>query len=77
MNNEPYNPFQTAQAQFDKVAEMLDLDKGTKEFLRNTQREYNFSIPVRMDNGEVNVFRGFRVVHNDARGPAKAGCCKL
>jgi glutamate dehydrogenase len=73
MNNKPYNPFQTAQAQFDRVAEMLDLDKGTKEFLRNTQREYNFSIPVRMDNGEVNVFRGFRVVHNDARGPAKGG----
>ncbi|MGQ9560516.1 MAG: Glu/Leu/Phe/Val family dehydrogenase [Candidatus Oleimicrobiaceae bacterium] len=73
MQAKGYNPFQTAQAQFDKVAGMLQLDQGTKELLRNTQREYHFSIPVRMDSGEVQVFRGFRVVHNDARGPAKGG----
>ncbi|MDZ7392677.1 MAG: Glu/Leu/Phe/Val dehydrogenase [candidate division KSB1 bacterium] len=73
MKAEGYNPFATAQAQFDKVAEMLKLDRGTRELLRNTQREYHFSIPVRMDSGEVQVFRGFRVVHNDARGPAKGG----
>ncbi|MBC7187301.1 MAG: Glu/Leu/Phe/Val dehydrogenase [Calditrichaeota bacterium] len=73
MKAKGYNPFETAQAQFDKVAEMLQLDQGTKELLRNTQREYHFSIPVRMDSGEVKVFRGFRVVHNDARGPAKGG----
>ncbi len=73
MKEEGYNPFRTAQAQFDKVAEMLQLDAGTRELLRNTQREYHFSIPVRKDSGEVEVFRGFRVVHNDARGPAKGG----
>ena len=73
METEAYNPFQTAQAQFDNVADMLELEPGTKEFLRNTQREYHFNIPVRMDNGQVKVFRGFRVVHSDARGPAKGG----
>jgi len=73
MADESYNPFETAQAQFDKVAELLELDSGTKELLRNPLREYHFSIPVRMDSGEVQVFRGFRVLHNDARGPGKGG----
>ncbi|MFH1943261.1 MAG: Glu/Leu/Phe/Val dehydrogenase [bacterium] len=73
MKHESYNPFKTAQAQFDKVAEMLGLDQGTKDLLRNTMREYHFNIPIRMDSGDVRVFRGFRVQHNDARGPAKGG----
>ena len=73
MSKESYNPFQMAQAQFYKVADMLGLDQGTKELLGNTMREYNFCIPIRMDDGSVRVFRGFRVQHNDARGPAKGG----
>ncbi len=73
MCEETYNPFRTAQAQFDHVAEMLDLEAGTRALLRNTMREYHFSIPVHMDSGDVQVFRGFRVQHNDARGPAKGG----
>jgi glutamate dehydrogenase len=68
-----YNPVETAQAQFDKVAEMLNLETSVRKLLRSTMREYHFSIPVAMDNGEIDVFRGFRVVHNDARGPAKGG----
>ncbi len=68
-----YNPFVTAQAQFDKVAEFLGLDAGTRELLRNPMREYHFNIPVRMDDGSFKVFRGFRVQHNDARGPGKGG----
>ncbi len=68
-----YNPFETAQAQFDKVAEMLNLEPATRKLLRNTTREFHFNIPVAMDNGEVDVFRGFRVLHNDARGPGKGG----
>jgi len=68
-----YNPFKTAQAQFDKVAEMLNLDDGMKTFLRNTLREHHFLIPVHMDNGKVEVFKGFRVIHNNARGPGKGG----
>ncbi len=68
-----FNPFHMAQAQFDKVADLLDLDEGTRELLRNPIREYHFSIPVKMDDGSTKVFRGFRVQHNDARGPGKGG----
>jgi glutamate dehydrogenase (NAD(P)+) len=68
-----FNSFEIAQAQFDRVAELLGLDPGTRELLRWPQREYSFAIPVRMDDGQVRVFRGFRVQHNDARGPSKGG----
>jgi glutamate dehydrogenase (NAD(P)+) len=73
MKNKSYNPFETAREQFDHAAELLELDQGTRELLRNPMREYHFNIPVRMDDGLVKVFRGFRVQHNDARGPAKGG----
>ena len=73
MSKKSYNPFETAQEQFDHAAELLELDQGTRELLRNPMREYHFNIPVRMDDGLVKVFRGFRVQHNDARGPAKGG----
>jgi glutamate dehydrogenase len=68
-----FNSFQIAQAQFDKVAEYLGLDPGTRDLLRYPMREYHFAIPVRMDDGTVKIFRGFRVQHNDARGPGKGG----
>ncbi len=73
MTTKGYNPYETARAQFDQVAEILNLDEGTRELLRNTQREYHFNIPVRMDDGSVKVFRGFRSQHSDARGPSKGG----
>jgi glutamate dehydrogenase len=68
-----FNAFQMAQTQFDKVADLLDLDQATRALLREPLREYHFLIPVRMDDGKVRVFRGFRVQHNDARGPNKGG----
>lgn len=68
-----FNAFEMAQTQFDKVADMLNLDQGARDLLRNPLREYHFSIPVRMDDGTVKVFRGFRCQHNDARGPGKGG----
>jgi len=73
MSSKEFNPFEMAQAQFDKVAETLNLDRGTRDLLRNPLREYHFSIPVKMDDGSTQVFKGFRVQHNDARGPAKGG----
>ncbi len=73
MSNEAFNPFTMAQAQFDKVADFLELDAATRDLLRNPMREYHFSIPVRMDDGTVKVFRGFRSQHNDSRGPSKGG----
>jgi glutamate dehydrogenase len=73
VSTKAFNPFEMAQAQFDKVADVINLDAATRELLRNPIREYSFAIPVRMDDGTVKVFRGFRVQHNDARGPAKGG----
>ena len=68
-----FNPFEMAQAQFDKSADILGLDPPTRDLLRFPLREYHFAIPVKMDDGVVKVFRGFRVQHNDARGPSKGG----
>ncbi len=68
-----FNAFAMAQRQFDAVADKLQLDEGIRELLRWPQREYHFTVPVRMDDGSVQVFKGFRVQHNDARGPAKGG----
>jgi len=68
-----FNPFNMAQQQFDAVAEQLGLDQATCNLLRNPDREYHFNIPIRMDDGSYKVFRGFRVQHNDARGPCKGG----
>lgn len=73
MSAKSYNAFQTAQKQFDNVADILDLDRGTRDLLRWPMREYHFNVPVRMDDGTTRVFRGFRVQHNDARGPSKGG----
>ncbi|MEN6370590.1 MAG: Glu/Leu/Phe/Val dehydrogenase [Armatimonadota bacterium] len=73
METSSYNPFQVAQSQFDKVAASLKLDDGVRELLRQPMREYQFTIPVHMDDGKVKVFKGFRVQHNDARGPSKGG----
>ncbi len=68
-----FNPFEMAQKQFDSVADLLQLDTPTRDLLRQPLREYHFSIPVRMDDGSIRVFRGFRCQHNDARGPCKGG----
>ncbi len=73
MSESGFNAFAMAQAQFDKVAELLELDEATRDLLRNPLREYHFSIPVKMDDGSNKVFRGFRCQHNDSRGPAKGG----
>ena len=67
------NPFEMAQKQFDEVADQLDLSPDTRALLRNPLREYHFMIPVRMDDGHLRAFRGYRVQHNDARGPCKGG----
>src|SRR5665647_188075 len=73
MADKKFNAFEMAQTQFDKVAEVLNLDEATKDLLRTPLREYHFSIPVKMDDGTSKIFKGFRVQHNDARGPCKGG----
>ncbi len=67
------NAFEMAQRQFDGVARLLNLDPQISEVLRWPMREFTFRIPVRMDDGSLKVFTGFRVQHNDARGPNKGG----
>jgi len=67
------NAFEMAQAQFDKVAEQINLDSGVAAILRWPLREFRFQIPVHMDDGSTRVFTGYRVQHNDARGPHKGG----
>lgn len=73
MSESSYNPFENAQAQFDKVAEFLELDNGMRELLRQPMKEMHFTVPVKMDDGSTKVFKAFRIRHNDARGPAKGG----
>ncbi len=73
MSTKPFNPFVMAQSQYDRAAEQLGLDSAIREFLREPMREVVFSIPLRMDDGGVRIYRGFRVLHNDARGPGKGG----
>jgi glutamate dehydrogenase (NAD(P)+) len=70
---ENLNPFAIAMAQFDRAAEYLDLDDGMRELLKTPKRQLVVSIPVKMDDGRLQVFEGYRVQHNLARGPGKGG----
>src|SRR5918995_2937 len=67
------NPFEVALKQLDEAAKLIKLDKGLQEVLANPKRVLTVSLPIRMDNGETQVFTGFRSQHNDARGPYKGG----
>ncbi|MBP8253161.1 MAG: Glu/Leu/Phe/Val dehydrogenase [Herpetosiphon sp.] len=73
MADEHYNAFESAQQQFDLAAEKLNLDHSMRRVLRVPQRELSVNFPVKMDNGEIQVFSGYRVQHNVSRGPAKGG----
>jgi glutamate dehydrogenase (NAD(P)+) len=67
------NAFETAQTQLRQVAATLEIEPGMVELLSYTKRELTVHFPVRMDDGSVRVFTGYRVHHNDARGPVKGG----
>ncbi len=69
----PLNSFQIAQQQLDKAAQTLGLDPQVTAVLREPTRTFVLNFPVRMDDGSVRVFRGYRVQYNDARGPTKGG----
>jgi glutamate dehydrogenase (NAD(P)+) len=69
----PINAWHVAQQQFDLAAEHLNLAPGLRKVLREPKRELTVHFPVKMDNGEVEVFTGYRVQHNLSRGPAKGG----
>lgn len=67
------NPFEGMMQRFDRAAELLNLDAGIYKILRHPEKQIVTSIPVAMDNGEVEVFTGYRVLYNTSRGPAKGG----
>ena len=67
------NPFESMMERFDRAAQLLNLDPDLYAVLRVPNRELKVYIPVRMDSGRMQVFEGFRVQHNFARGPAKGG----
>src|SRR5512142_192676 len=70
---EDLNPFQIAMWQFDNAAERMGLDRQMREVLRRPRRALSLSLPVKMDDGTVKVFDGYRVQHNSSRGPCKGG----
>jgi len=70
---EELNPFRIAVSQFDNAAERMKLDPGLREVLRRPRRALTLSLPVKMDNGSIRVFEGYRVQHSNARGPCKGG----
>ncbi len=70
---ESYNSFRVAQQQILEAARILNLDDSTIELLVTPQLETSFTLPVRMDNGEVKIFQAWRIQYNYARGPAKGG----
>ena len=70
---ESYNSFDVAQKQVLEAARMLDLDQATTDLLVWPQKEFKFTLPVKMDNGQVKIFHAYRIQYNSARGPAKGG----
>jgi glutamate dehydrogenase (NAD(P)+) len=70
---ENLNPYDFALRQFDRAADRLGLDAGTREVLSNPKRQLIVSVPVKMDDGQIKVFQGYRVQHSIARGPSKGG----
>jgi glutamate dehydrogenase (NAD(P)+) len=70
---ESYNSFHIAQQQVLEAAKVLNLDEPTARLLSLPQREFNFTLHVRMDSGKVKIFQGYRIQYNFARGPAKGG----
>jgi len=70
---EDLNPLHIAQLQFDLAADHLKLDTDLRQLLRTPRRVLEVSLPVKLDNGQVRVYTGWRVHHNTSRGPAKGG----
>lgn len=67
------NPFESMMERFDVAAELLELERGVYEYLKTPVKQVTVSIPIQMDNGEIEVFEGYRIIHNDALGPSKGG----
>src|ERR687894_676890 len=67
------NPFEAMMSRFDRAAQLLDLEPGLYKVLRHPEKQIIVSVPVTLDNGDVEVYTGYRVLYNTSRGPAKGG----
>src|SRR5215213_4893060 len=67
------NPFEAMMSRFERSAELLDLEPGLFEILKHPEKQIIVAVPTLMDNGDIKVFTGYRVLHNTSRGPAKGG----
>ncbi|MCU7491343.1 MAG: Glu/Leu/Phe/Val family dehydrogenase [Bacteroidota bacterium] len=67
------NPFESMMARFEKAAQILGLENGAYQYLKSPVKQVITSIPIIMDNGNIQVFEGYRVIHNDILGPSKGG----
>ncbi len=67
------NPYDSMIQRFDVAAKIMGLDEDTYNVLKTPHRQYLVSLPVKMDDGKVKVFEGYRIVHNASRGPSKGG----
>jgi glutamate dehydrogenase (NAD(P)+) len=67
------NALESMMSRFDRAAEILGIQRGVYEYLKTPVKQIIISIPIQMDNGEIEVFEGYRVVHNDILGPSKGG----
>ncbi|MGE5552045.1 MAG: Glu/Leu/Phe/Val family dehydrogenase [Bacteroidota bacterium] len=72
-NGNGYNPYQAVMTQLNRAADVIGLEDSYRAVLAQPERELVVSIPVEMENGEIQVFTGYRVQHNSARGPCKGG----
>lgn len=68
-----HNPFEIARRQINDCADILDLQANERALLMSPMREMHVTFPVRMDDGRIEIFQGFRVQYNDAKGPTKGG----
>ncbi len=73
LSSDEKNPFEAMSERFDRAAKLLGLEEDLYKVMRVPSREIKVYIPVRMDSGHIEVFEGYRVQHNFARGPAKGG----
>ncbi len=73
LNHGAEDPFESMMSRFDVAAEILKLDDGTYEYLKTPQMQIITSVPIQMDDGTIEVFEGYRVIHSSVRGPSKGG----
>jgi glutamate dehydrogenase (NAD(P)+) len=73
MKMQSYNSFKVAQQQIIDAAKLLNLDEATIKLLSSPQKEFNFTLHVKMDTGKTEIFQAYRIQYNYARGPAKGG----